>query len=63
MSAGETPGIRDACPMVDGLIRVSFCRASIESAFNELKSKSGRIEIFSSRTILSAMCRSRSMYP
>ena len=29
MSAGETPGMREACPIVSGLIRVSFWRASI----------------------------------
>ena len=30
-SAGETPGIRDAWPIVEGLMRLSFCRASIVS--------------------------------
>jgi hypothetical protein len=30
MSAGETPFILDACPMVAGLILLSFSRASNE---------------------------------
>lgn len=30
-SAGETPGIREAWPIVVGRMRVSFCRASIVS--------------------------------
>jgi hypothetical protein len=30
MSAGETPGIRLACPMVVGFILLSFCLASVE---------------------------------
>ncbi len=36
MSAGLTPGIREACPMVDGRILVSFCRDSIESEVSSL---------------------------
>lgn len=31
-SAGETPGMREACPMVAGRMRVSFWRASMVSA-------------------------------
>jgi hypothetical protein len=31
MSAGETPGIREACPTFSGRIFESFWRASIES--------------------------------
>ena len=34
-SAGETPGTRDACPIVSGRMRDSFWRASIVSAFIE----------------------------
>ena len=29
-SLGEMPGMRAACPMVSGSMRVSFCRASVE---------------------------------
>ena len=34
-SAGETPGMREACPMFSGRIRDSFCRASIVREFIE----------------------------
>ena len=30
MSAGETPGMRDAWATVSGRIRSSFCRASVD---------------------------------
>ena len=30
MSDGETPLIREACPKVAGLMRLSFCRASVD---------------------------------
>jgi hypothetical protein len=35
MSEGETPLIREACPMVAGRILVNFSRASHESEENE----------------------------
>ena len=35
-SLGEMPGIRLACPMVSGSIRVSFWRASVERDWTEL---------------------------
>ena len=34
ISAGLTPGMRDACPIVAGLIRVSFWRDSIDNEFS-----------------------------
>ena len=34
MSAGETPGILDACEMVLGLMDSNFCRDSIEMEFS-----------------------------
>ncbi len=48
-SAGDTPGMRDACPIVAGRMRVSFCRASMVSDCSLLKSKSAGIAMFSSR--------------
>ena len=36
MSLGDTPGIRDACARVTGLIAVSFCRASVERPWMSL---------------------------
>lgn len=36
MSAGETPGILDACPIVVGLILLSFCLDSIDKDESEL---------------------------
>lgn len=36
MSEGETPLILLACPIVSGLILLSFSRASKESELNEL---------------------------
>ena len=60
-SAGETPGIRDACPIVAGRIRVSFWRASIVSEFIEWKSKSSGMRMFSSLWSFSAMNFSRSI--
>lgn len=32
MSAGDTPGILDACPIVAGLIFASFSLASVDNA-------------------------------
>ena len=40
MSAGDTPGIRDACPMVVGQIFDNFWRASIVMEVIFIKSKS-----------------------
>ena len=61
MSAGETPGIRDACPMVLVAMRESFCRASIVKEFIVLKSKPSGIEMFSSLCSFSATIFSRSI--
>jgi len=35
ISAGEMPGMRDAWAMVSGLMRSSFCLASVESAVSD----------------------------
>lgn len=34
MSAGETPGILEACDILDGLCLASFCLDSVEREFN-----------------------------
>lgn len=35
-SAGDTPGMREACPRVAGRIRESFCLASVERLVNDM---------------------------
>ena len=54
ISAGETPLIREACPMVLGCIFLNFSRASEERAGMASKSNCADIVMFSSLAILSA---------
>ena len=55
--------MRDACPIVWGRMRESFCRASMVRACIDAKSIPSGIEIFSRRWSFSARRRSRSIYP
>ena len=61
-SAGDTPGMREACPNVAGFILLSFCRASMVIDCSVSKSKSFRIfihPVFIGETYLVAfLCQS-----
>jgi hypothetical protein len=63
MSAGETPGIRLACPMVVGFILLSFCLASVEIDLSVSNGVLFGMRMSSSREIFSASSFSLSMYP
>ena len=61
MSAGDTPGMREAWPMVVGWMRDSFWRASMVMDVMAVKSKLAGIFISSSLFSLSALALSRSI--